>query len=35
MAGFDRRKDPSDGILDELFVSVLALEDGEGKCFLA
>ena len=35
MAGFDRRKNPSDGVLDELFVSVLALEDGEGKCFLA
>ncbi len=33
MAGFDRRKDPSTGILDELYVSVLMLQDEEGGSF--
>ena len=28
MAGFDRRKDPSTGTLDELYVRVLVLDDG-------
>ena len=34
MAGFDRRKDPSTGTLDELEVCVLALVDGQNKPFL-
>ncbi|MBR6825738.1 MAG: hypothetical protein IKM59_04240 [Oscillospiraceae bacterium] len=33
MAGFDRRKDPSSGILDELYVSVLRLEDESAAYF--
>ncbi len=28
MAGFDRRKDPSTGTLDDLFVRILVLDDG-------
>ncbi len=34
MAGFDRRTEPSVGILDELYVSVLAMEDDKGAAFL-
>lgn len=34
MAGFDRRVGTSCGTLDELYVRVLALEDGEKKPFL-
>lgn len=34
MAGFDRRKDPSAGMLDPLRVCVLALEDSEKNPFL-
>ncbi len=33
MAGFDRRKDPSSGILDELYVSVLLMEDEQNALF--
>ena len=34
MAGFDRRKDPSTGILDPLYVSVLLLKDEQGQPFV-
>ena len=34
MAGFDRRTAPSVGVLDSLYVSVLALEDAYGELFL-
>ncbi len=34
MAGFDRRTAPSVGVLDPLYVSVLALEDASGERFL-
>ena len=34
MAGFDRRTAPSVGVLDPLYVSVLALEDASGDLFL-
>ena len=34
MAGFDRRKDPSAGILDRLEVCVLAMEDNQKNPFL-
>ena len=33
MAGFDRRKDPSSGVLDELYVSVLLLQDEQEASF--
>ena len=33
MAGFDRRKDPSSGILDQLYVSVLLLQDERESFF--
>ncbi len=33
MAGFDRRTEPSDGILDELYVSVLLLKDNADMPF--
>ena len=33
MAGFDRRKDPSSGILDELYVSVLLMQDEQDAYF--
>ena len=34
MAGFDRRKDPSTGILDPLYVSVLLLKDEQDQPFV-
>lgn len=34
MAGFDRRKEPSVGTLDALYVSVLAMEDAKNQKFL-
>lgn len=34
MAGFDRRKEPSVGTLDALYVSVLAMEDTQKQQFL-
>lgn len=34
MAGFDRRHGVSDGVLDELYVSALALEPDDGEPFL-
>lgn len=34
MAGFDRRKDPSTGILDPLYVSILLLKDEQDQPFV-
>lgn len=36
MAGYDRRKSPSSGVLDPLFVSVIAIEDDtQNRAFIA